>query len=71
MKTSEITQNLENDATPALNTDLSQLTQSNSCYSHNYPYFNEPVHAYDYSEDWNLEEEWNARKFGICPILLP
>ncbi len=43
-------------------------SESHSCYAHNLPYFKDPVHPYDYSEDWDLEEEWNRRQFGNAPI---
>jgi hypothetical protein len=38
------------------------LPQWNSCYAHNWPYFRDPVHPYSYSEDWDLEDEWNERQ---------
>lgn len=38
------------------------IPQSHSCYSHSWPYFKTPVHPYDYSEDWDLDEEWNKRQ---------
>ncbi len=35
---------------------------AHSCFAHNWPYFRDPVHPYDYSEDWELEKEWNMRQ---------
>ena len=32
-----------------------------NCYSHNWPYFRQPVYPYDHSGDWELEDEWNRR----------
>jgi hypothetical protein len=52
-------------ARSAVNTDLSEFAQSNCCYSHDWPCFIEPVHPYDYSEDWNLEEEWDKKQSRI------
>jgi hypothetical protein len=36
--------------------------ESHSCYAHNQPYFKNPVHPYDYTGDWDLEDEWNRRQ---------
>lgn len=41
--------------------DAVQFRHSNCCYSHDWPYFREPVHPYDYSGDWDLEKEWKRR----------
>ncbi len=38
-----------------------QFWHSNCCYSHDWPYFREAVHPYDYSGDWDLEKEWKRR----------
>lgn len=35
--------------------------QSNCCCAHDWPYFKDPLHPYDYSGDWDLEEEWRMR----------
>jgi hypothetical protein len=65
MKTVKLTENPKNDTIPVVKTDMPEFTQSNCCYSHDWPYFREPVHPHDYSEDWNLEEEWNEKQSRI------
>lgn len=35
--------------------------ESHCCCAHDWPYFRDPVHPYDYSADWDLEIEWNER----------
>ncbi len=41
-----------------------QSWKSHCCYSHDWPYFRDPVHPYDYSGDWSLEKEWEERADG-------
>jgi hypothetical protein len=62
MKTGRILEDQEKDDISAAGHELSEFPQSNCCYSHDWPYFTEPVPPYDYSKDWDLEEEWNRRQ---------
>lgn len=60
MDSGQITGKGSSDA-PASQDHASEFPQSNCCYSHDWPYFKEPVPPYDPSTEWDLEEEWNKR----------
>lgn len=62
MKTEKASRERKNDAAPTDDSHVTNSPQSHCCYSHDWPYFKEPVHPYDYSEDCDLEEEWNRKR---------